>query len=345
MTEPGKARIFARIALVATLLASLPLVLGLLANYHPAFDSLGHFRVHLAVLVGLGGLVLLTTRHWRHGALSVALGVGALWTTLQAFPSSTPSAQASEGAAERATYKLMQLNLLFNNPAPEKVLSLIGRASPDVILLEEASSEWKPFIALLSARYPYSIVCDSPRRVGGVAIVSRRPFAVDTTPACLDEGMMARATLDLGGQVLDVAALHLLWPWPFEQPAQLDRLVPILGTLGETAILAGDLNATTWSAAVRRVEAAGGLAHLTGIGPTWLTDLLPYALRPYIGLPIDQVMRKGEVAILAVRTLEPAGSDHLPLMVEFQMTGSSNKGTGETVTALAAAALDAAGIR
>jgi len=45
-------------------------------------------------------------------------------------------------------------------------------------------------------------------------------------------------------------------------------------------------------------------------------------LRPYVGLPIDQVFSKGEVAILSAKTLESVGSDHLPVLVEFSLTGS-----------------------
>lgn len=336
MTSGGTARIFGRAVLAATLLASVPLVLGFLADRHPAFDSFGHLRAHLAVLVALGGFLLLATRRWRHGLLSVALGVSALWTTLQAFPSAAHDALAGEAVAGRATYKLLQLNLRFDNATPDKVLSLVGRAGPDVIAFEEVSAAWKPLIARISARYPYAIVCDSPRRVGGVAIVSRRPFAVDTKPTCLDEGMMARATLDLGGQPLEVAALHFFWPWPFEQPRQIDGLVPVLGTFADTAILAGDLNAATWSAAVRRVEAAGGFAHVAGIGPTWLTGWLPDALRPYAGLPIDQILHKGKVAIISARTLEAVGSDHLPVLVEFAITGGD--GTNEPAQTVTAAA-------
>ena len=103
------------------------------------------------------------------------------------------------------------------------------------------------------------------------------------------------------------------------------RLAGPLAGSGETALLAGDLNAATWSAAVRRIEAACGLTHVAGIGPSWLDRRLPDALRPYVGLPIDQVFAKGDIVILSAKTLEAVGSDHLPVLVEFSLLGGASR--------------------
>ncbi len=134
---------------------------------------------------------------------------------------------------------------------------------------------------------------------------------------------------------MDVGALHLGWPWPYKQPGQLEALSNPLGSLGDTALLAGDLNAVTWSAAVRRIETASGSVHVAGIGPSWLDRRLPDALRPYAGLPIDQVFAKGDIVILSAKTLEAVGSDHLPVLVEFSLLGgAAPEENAETATAL-----------
>jgi endonuclease/exonuclease/phosphatase (EEP) superfamily protein YafD len=319
--------------LAATVLASVPLVLGFFADRHPAFDAVGHFRAHLAVLLMVGGLALLASRHWKHGLLAAALGMAALWTTLSsfAFPG---QAAANAQAGERAVYRLLQLNLRFDNEAPERVLSLIGRVQPDVITLEEVSANWQPRLKQIAAMYPFAVVCETPRRVGGVAIVSRRPIAVGGAGKCLGGGSLATVPIDFGGHRLEVAALHLEWPWPFKQAMQLDALAAPLGGLGRRALLAGDLNAATWSAAVRRIEAEAGLAHVAGIGPSWLDRRLPDILRPYAGLPIDQVMAKGDIVILSAKTLAAVGSDHLPVLVEFSLLGGAPEENAETATAM-----------
>ncbi|MBL8583419.1 MAG: endonuclease/exonuclease/phosphatase family protein, partial [Rhizobiaceae bacterium] len=154
--------------------------------------------------------------------------------------------------------------------------------------------------------------------IGGVAILSRRPFAEGREPQCFDRGSMAIAPVDFGGQTVEVTALHLGWPWPFGQNWQVRNVSPILAELNGPALLAGDFNATPWSQTAHAVAAAGGLAPLPVPGATWLYHRLPQWLH-FTGLPIDQVMAKGEIDIHAVRTLDPVGSDHLPVLVEFSL--------------------------
>lgn len=108
------------------------------------------------------------------------------------------------------------------------------------------------------------------------------------------------------------------WPWPFEQAWQVRNLVPHLAGLRAPALLAGDLNATPWSATISKVMEAGGL-HRTGpAGMSWLHRRLPRWLLP-LGLAIDHVFAKGAVQVLSVETLDDVGSDHLPVLATFDL--------------------------
>jgi endonuclease/exonuclease/phosphatase (EEP) superfamily protein YafD len=129
--------------------------------------------------------------------------------------------------------------------------------------------------------------------------------------------------------------LHLDWPWPFDQARQMEVIAPVLGELADTALLAGDLNATPWSATARRIAEAGGLSRVGPLGPTWLYRKLPDFLRP-AGLPIDQVFARGGVVVHAARVLEPVGSDHLPILVEFSLAAPTpDSGTATVMLARA----------
>ena len=223
-----------------------------------------------------------------------------------------------------ATYTLLHFNLLYNNPTPNRVLSLIGQLNPDVLALNEVSPEWREKLMLISATYRYQTNCSPADGWPGVAIVSRRPFANGETPLCDDGGAMAIAPVDFGGQVIDVATLHLNWPWPYSQYADIDRLSPMIGKLGANAIVSGDLNAAPWSYAARRVADAGGLTPMPSPGATWLQKQLPTALFP-LGLPIDNIFDKGDVLVQSVQALGPEGSDHLPLLVTFSIKPAPEK--------------------
>jgi len=314
-------RLFVLLAVFAVTTA---LIAGFFGRWHPFFDSFAHFRVHLGLLLALCALPLLFVANRRHALMALLLGLGAAGTTLP--PRSLPGFAAVQAAGpvgpDQPTYRLLQLNLYHTNPTPERVLSLIGRLQPDVVTLDEISGLWEPKLALLKAAYPYQINCR--KDFTGVAILSRRPFADGAEPLCFDRGSMALASVNLGGTKIDVAALHLRWPWPFQQHRQIGRLAGALGKVGNSAILGGDFNATPWSFTGREVMALSGMQAATSGQRSWLPFELPRSLR-FFGLPIDHVLTKGGVRAQNVTLLEPVGSDHWPVLVEFTVAPTQHE--------------------
>jgi endonuclease/exonuclease/phosphatase (EEP) superfamily protein YafD len=306
-----------RLAVLAALCGlAAAIAFGYLGRLHPALDSFSHFRIHLAV--GMLALVvpLLVLRFWPEALFATALGLASIVSTTGLPERATTSATASDAAAAGPVFRLLHLNLRYDNATPGAVLSLIGRERPDILTLNEVSEYWLPWLDRIASTYPHRLICPQPSRIGGVAILSRRPFIGDG--ACHERGSMGVVTIDAGGRRLTAVALHLGWPWPFSQPWQTYRLMQPLQSLPEGDVLLGaDLNAVPWSHTARTVAQVGGLEVVRGIGPTWLTPRLPDALRPLIGLPIDNVMKRGAVNIRSVERLEMVGSDHLPLLVEF----------------------------
>ena len=206
----------ASMAFLAMLGLSAALVAGFLGTLHPAFNSFAHFRIHLALLMALIALPLLATWFRLQAGVALILAVAAFASTLSTLPRLWPVQAAREEGRRptRSVYRLLQMNLRFNNPTPKKVLSLIGRTNPDVITLDEVSAMWTTELGYITSAYPYRILCDYPNGVFGVALLSRRPFAAGTEPHCEPRGAMATATVDFGGIPVDVAAIHLSWPWP-----------------------------------------------------------------------------------------------------------------------------------
>lgn len=310
-------------ALLLTLAISLPLVAGFLGRLHPALDAFSHFRAHLAVLLAAACLLLMATRQWLHGAIGLLLALGAFASTAGLVPlhAATPAAATD---ADGPRYRLLQLNMRYDHPEPARVLSLIGRTRPDVVTLNEASPAWRQSLQALSAAYPHRLDCPDERSVGSVLILSRRPFL--DPGACGLGGRFGLVTVDFGGQAVDVASLHLLWPWPYAQPRQIRELLPTLASLGERTLMAGDFNAVDWSASVREIAAAGGFTSMPRLGPTWLVRGAPDALRRRVGLPIDHVLAKPGVVLVDARRLEDVGSDHLPILVEFTLLAEPAEG-------------------
>ncbi len=336
MTTGGaRLSMMAQLTFLAMTAFSAALLAGFFGALHPAFDSFSHFRMHLSVLTVLLALPLLASSYRLQAVAALIFAVCCFATTTAALPKLSAQ-EAVAKPADRIVYSLLQMNLRFNNPTPKKVLSLIGRTNPDVITLDEVSGMWATELGYIADAYPYRILCDYPNGIFGVALLSRRPFAAGTAPHCEPRGAMATATIDFGGIPVDVAAIHLSWPWPMEQNWQIGELAQPLAALGETAIMAGDCNAVPWSAAVRRVARLGGLTLMPSVGPSWIQHNLPDFLRRYAGLPIDQVFSKGGVTILSSSRLEDTGSDHLPVLVEFTLPPNDKPPEDEHESALVA---------
>ncbi|MDI6026485.1 endonuclease/exonuclease/phosphatase family protein [Corticibacterium sp. UT-5YL-CI-8] len=313
-------RLLRNLCFLAMMLASLPLVAGFFGALHPAFDSFAHFRIHLAAVMILCALPLLLSALRTEALMALVFGVATLATVRDDFTFS--GTFPAEDISSQPVYRLMQLNLRYDNTAVQEVMELIERVQPDVITLQEVSAAWRASLGPLSEVYPYNLICPAPHGVFGVAIFSRQAFTEGAEKRCLDYGRMAVASFDFAGRSADVVSLHLDWPWPADQSSEIDGLVPVLSALGETALLGGDFNATPWSAAVHRVAVAGGLTMMPSPGSTWLYRALPHVI-DRLGLPIDQVMSKGDLRIRSARLGPRIGSDHLAVLVEFSLVPRS----------------------
>jgi endonuclease/exonuclease/phosphatase (EEP) superfamily protein YafD len=334
MTHRKKPSRFSLLLLAAAILLSVPLVLGFLGRFHPALDSFSHFRAHIAVAMAVLALPLFFTALWREAAMVLLLSLSAFATTLgvsQAFLSG--AARAGGAETNNALYSLIQLNLRYDNSDPAEVLRMVAREKPDIITVEEVSGQWQEKLKLLEGRYPYSQYC---RRTGGwgVAILSRRPFVEGSRSGCVGGGIMAFARFDLGGAPLSVVALHLPWPWPFNQPGNISFIAPHLANQEGPLIVAGDFNAAPWSNAVRRVEAITGTRHIAGIGPTFAPRQFPAGLIRHFGLPIDQVLTSPGIANARIAALYPVGSDHLPVRLDFSLAAPARDDESVTQTVM-----------
>jgi endonuclease/exonuclease/phosphatase (EEP) superfamily protein YafD len=242
--------------------------------------------------------------------------VFALYTTL---PGLQLSAIEMQPRADRQTYSLLHLNLLWNHDNPAPVMDWLVEQDADLLSLAEASSNWAPHLGKLERRYPYFFECTETGKRGGVKLYSKWPFD-DNGYFCAEYGVFgtARATTPEGDELV-VGSLHLRWPWPASGPRQMDAILPEVAQLGPDALIIGDFNATTWSHALARFSRTGDLTIVPGIGPTWLFEEIPAWIAEWVGFPIDNAAHKGRVRVLQADRLKNVGSDHFPIRVIFQI--------------------------
>ena len=320
------ARLAAIAFIVLGLLICIPLLLGYFGSVHPAFDSMSNFRLHLAAALAVCAIMLLLMLRWVSGfvlAIPALAVLAAHWQQLGILPQSAQ--QAASG------YTLLHANLRFDNPSPKEFIRLVGEVRPDVLVLNEVSAAWRGHIEALKHLYPNQLLCDADSKIGGVAVLSSRPFIAGGEAGCTNSGALAFQTVDFGGRDVMVGAAHLLWPWPHKQPLQLTDMRERMKEVGrrETPLVfASDMNAVRWSHSARRVSSFLQAAPLVIPGGTWLYHTVPADLISKLGLPIDNVFTRS-VEVVSVGTLRPFGSDHLPVLVRFSLTRKSDKLTSQ----------------
>src|SRR5690606_35155834 len=112
---------------------------------HPLFDSFSHFRLHLVVLALVAALPLFLV-NWKVGIPVLLVAALAAATTTAAVPVPVVGMKQGKFAPpdlDQPVYRLLQANLRYDNPTPGAFLSLVGRAKPDVITLNEVSRPWR----------------------------------------------------------------------------------------------------------------------------------------------------------------------------------------------------------
>lgn len=320
-------RIASSIVLGAALVAATAIVAGFFGRTVPFFDSLAQFRAHLTVALFVLALLLIAMRSVVAATLATIVAAYAAVSVspfLVPRPGNEPRrvGPANTALVGRGPLKLLQMNLRFNaDPVP--AVTTIARLDPDVLTLQEINRRWVEAIEPLRSGYPYAAFCGVGEAVGGVAILSRIPFAETDAICHVDDGFVSRR-LDFGnGAGVTIVSEHLAWPWPFRQGRQIAALAEVLPKLEGPLLIGGDFNAAPWSATVQHYADASGTTPATGIGPTWLPNGLPDRLRPLIGLPLDNVLASDGVRLVSVAAQPATASDHLPILVTFDVPSAS----------------------
>lgn len=259
------------------------------------------------------GLALLIAAIGKRAArwLSVATALVCGYVlTASAFPG-VP--QVGSASASRHL-KVLSANVHVENKAPERLLSLVTDRQPDIIFLQEVSPTWAHALEGL-AGYPYRKVVVRGDSFG-IALLSKHPLENITV---LDEAQYdiptIGATMLWEGQRVALRAVHPLPPMSRGAYADRNTLLysnaKALFSLAQPAIMAGDFNATPWSAGWSVVQKAG-LVRATTLRPTYPANLLAPAM-----VPIDHIAVSKHWSVIESHRGPNIGSDHFPVEAEM----------------------------
>ena len=278
-----------------------------LGAVHDVGDSLATFRpIWLAAALICAGLAWPIRR--RGAAIVAMLGTVGFGVTAMTWGVGLPGLQVHAQGAP--SFRLYQNNLFFAQSDHSLTLANIAALSPDVITFQEVSQNKRSLLEELRADYPHQAFCRYGA-VGAVMVLSRLP-ATDTKPLCLyPMGLVALQVVTPGGPVW-VVSVHAKWPYPFNDPAQVDYMETALAKLEGEIVMAGDFNMVAGTHRLRRLARAAGVTRMGPWVPTFRLPSGPEWWR--YPIQIDHVFTTMDAK---VRRAPDSGSDHVPLVADL----------------------------
>ena len=272
----------------------------------PTLDAMASF-----LPLSLAGLLigLVAARLWRRAWWMLALTVSALPALYAIGHEIARPIPAARGEAELT---LLTHNMHAANPDPAATVAAIGRTGADIVTLQEVTPGVRAMLVGPTGGYPHATPCPGDRC--GLLIASRWP--IEDSDYFLRDAAGERvgppilwARIAAPGGAFTVATTHYPWPLPADRQAEKRRSLAqaLARTDRDTLILAGDMNLTPWSAAMRAQDAGlAPLVRMTRSAFSW-PGTVPI-------LPIDQIYAGPDWTRVSVEALGPTGSDHRPIL-------------------------------
>ncbi len=280
------------------------------------FDLFTHFTGYWMVAAGVALILAIAAR--SRGLVIIA--AAGLFGHAVTFAELWPRAESSS-AASGARLTVLQFNVNTANPRRDEIMRYLKAASADIVLVMEVGPEW---VAPLEA---WGAQLIHPARDNfGIALWTRLPLQRLERVGYSTWGMDAvHAVVEWRGGPLLFIGAHPVPPlgadYASSRDQQLAEMAAHVRTATVPVIVAGDLNATPWSAALRQFVADTGLssAH-QGYEATWRPSLI-------VGLPIDHTFHDGYLRAVSRTLGPPLGSDHVPIVTVFAPTAPSAPGS------------------
>lgn len=289
--------------------------------WHWLLDLASHFRWYTLVFAAVAlAASIADRRHWPRVLLALAVA-GNAWAMLPYWlpaRAASPHDTAAPTTAAGPPLTVVSVNVLRENAAKERTLAYLRTRRADIVAVLEVDEAWATALESLADVYPHRMI--APRLdYFGLAVLSRWPLADQRLVEFVAgsyPSIVARIKVP-DGEFLFVA-IH---PYPPYTPSHRKELGDHFRSLGGfvaaaplPCIVAGDYNATPWSAPFREFVARSGLRDSAlghGVQGSWNARLwLPR-------IPIDHILVPPQATVLR-RSLGPdIGSDHFPVEADL----------------------------
>lgn len=229
----------------------------------------------------------------------------------------------SDRPQEGEALTLLVSNVYMDNREHERLLHLINKERPHIVLTLETDSVWQQALHVLKDRYPYSKEIPLGNTYG-MLLHSRLPLKNTEVHYLIEEDIPSISTLVEfpTGEWVQLYGVHPRPPVPTEAEGSKQRDAEII-LIGKKArqsvypvIVAGDFNDVAWSATTRLFQEVSGLLD-PRIGRGFYNTF--HAGNPVFRWPLDHFFHSNHFKLVEMKRLGQVGSDHFPILIHLQL--------------------------
>jgi len=273
-------------------------------------------------------LVLFLVLHGTHSRLDwVFVGVSTAnlgYLFYQLFPyTSLAKVQVlrTRGPATERSIRLMICNVYQYNRQADRLLRLVRRYGPDLVLLAETDRWWATQTRSLEAAYPHCELVPLDNTYG-MLLYSRLKLRDTEVKYLVEAGIPSIHTKVLlpSGEPIQLFCLHPTPPVPQENPrsTERDKEILMVAQLAKASplpvVVAGDLNDVAWSYTTDLFQKTSGLLDPRR-GRGFFNTF--HAWYPWLRFPLDHVFCSTDFKLVHIERMPPCGSDHFPMFIHL----------------------------
>ncbi|GAB2790968.1 endonuclease/exonuclease/phosphatase family protein [Rhabdobacter roseus] len=253
-----------------------------------------------------------------------ALLINLVYLSYQVYPF-LPVARIQVKAPTKADsarcLRIMIANVFQENIHTDKLVQMIVRQQPDVVVVSETNQTWVDSFRPLHEKYPYRVEVPQENTYG-LVLLSRYELHESQVHFLVEDdipSIFAQVELPSGERV-QFYCIHPTPPVPNENPRSTERDIEILlvGKMAKEStlpvVVAGDLNDVAWSYTTGLFQKISGLLDPRR-GRGFFNTF--HAKYPFLRYPLDHIFCSEHWRLGAIRRLPYFGSDHFPMWVEL----------------------------
>lgn len=284
-------------------------------------------RLQMLTLIIVTTVVLLAWLNigeWPAQLALIALGLCAVICLYDIYPF-TPLARrhvpSLKPGQPHKPISLLVANVLMENENYAATLAKVKAQEPDILFFVETDQKWADNLSELEDIYPYQYLLPL-EDFNGMLFYSKFPI-LNVEERYLVQDHIPSLTIDLdvaGPAPLRFYGVHPRPPRPEDDTADLDKELLFIanetGHMTTPVLVTGDLNDVGWSSTTKQFLRVSGLSDPRrgrGLYNSY------NAKNPLVRWPLDHVFNSRHFALKKMKRLEPSGSDHFPIFVEFAL--------------------------